>query len=135
VVSIVLQFVDFPILDPILAVLITVFVLWQVVGKLRSTLSLFLQGVPPELDMAALQGRLLAIEGVRSAHYTHVWSLDGEHHVLTTHLVMGEDATRADTLRAKNAVTELSSQLGMEHTTVEIEYDEEDCSMNGNGCA
>ena len=135
VVSIVLLIVDLPILDPILAILITIFVLVKVVGKLRSTLSLFLQGVPAELDMAALQRQLLAIEGVRSAHHTHVWSLDGEHHVLTTHLVMEEEATRADALRAKNAVTELSGALGMEHTTVEIEYGEEDCSMNGNGCA
>ncbi|WP_439483431.1 hypothetical protein [Cyclobacterium plantarum] len=35
-----------------------------------------------------IRSKLREVKHVQSIHYTHIWSLDGEHHVLTTHLVL-----------------------------------------------
>ncbi len=62
-------------------------------------------------------------------HHTRVWSLDGEHHVLTTHLVVDNGATREEVLQVKKAVIALAEDMDCERVTVEIEYEDEDCRM------
>lgn len=132
VVSLVLLFWDLPILDPILSILITLYVLWNVIRNLRRTLSLFLQAVPEDFDLEEIESRFRSLDGVESVHHTHVWSLDGEHHVLTTHVVVPECATREEVLQLKSEINSLTKALDIAHTTVEVEYEDEDCRMNGS---
>ncbi len=126
-VSVALVFREVPILDPLLSLLITGYVLVNVVRGLRRTLRVFLQGVPSGVDVEGIEAQLRAIEGVCSTHHTHVWSLDGERHVLTSHLVVGRQATRDDLLRIKAQVNQLAASFPLEHTTIELEFEDEDC--------
>ena len=47
VVAIILYFWDLPVLDPVLAVLITLYILVGVIKNLKAMLPVFLQAVPP----------------------------------------------------------------------------------------
>jgi len=129
IMSIVLLFTDLYILDPIFSILITSFVLYNVIKNLRKTLALFLQAVPENMDLEMIENRLLAIDNVCSSHHTHIWSMDGEHHVLTTHLVVEEDTSQDEVLCIKEDINQLSNEMDFLHTTVEIEYGDEKCSM------
>jgi cobalt-zinc-cadmium efflux system protein len=129
IVSVSLMFLDIHILDPLLSVLITGYVLYNVLRNLRKTVALFLQAAPADVDVHAIEHELACIPGVLSTHHTHAWSLDGEHHVLTTHLVVPAEATKEDLLSVKRQVFRLMEQIDLEHTTVEIEYEDEDCRM------
>jgi len=129
VVSVALLVTDIQILDPLLSILITCYVLYNVGRNLRKTLAIFLQAAPPELDLAALDRALGAIEGVLSTHHTHAWSLDGEHNVLTTHLVVPATASRKHIIHVKKAALRLLEHADLEHTTIEVEYEDEDCRM------
>lgn len=129
IVSVILLFWDIHILDPLLSILITLYVLFNVLRNLKRTAALFLQAVPENIDMAALEGRLLALDKVCSVHHTHIWSLDGEHHVLTAHVVVAENATRDDIMVVKQQANALAAHYRLEHTTLEIEYEDEDCRM------
>ncbi len=130
IVSIALLFTDAYILDPILAILITFYVLFNVLRYLRKTLALFLQGVPEDIEIDDIDQQMLAIEFVTGIHHTHIWSLDGEHHVLTTHLVIDPCATKDEILCVKKDVMDVTSMYDFEHTTVEIEFEDEDCRMS-----
>jgi len=46
IISVVLIFLDLPVLDPIFSLLITIYVLYNVVKNLKEILNIFLQGVP-----------------------------------------------------------------------------------------
>lgn len=129
IVGITLLFVEIHILDPILSILLTLYILYNVVRNLHKTAALFLQATPENIDLEAIEQQLVAIDGVQSTHHTHIWSLDGDHHVLTTHLVVGDEVSREDVLRIKQESKSLVESLHLEHITVEIEYQEEDCSM------
>ncbi|MFL7813103.1 MAG: cation diffusion facilitator family transporter [Anaerolineales bacterium] len=129
IVSISLLITDIHILDPILSILINLYVLYNVVGKLRKTLSLFLQAVPDAFEIPEIEHLLNNIPLVRSVHHTHVWSLDGESHVLTTHLVVDPDASKDDLVRIKKSVREITSKMSLSHSTIELELGE-DCSMD-----
>ena len=129
VVGIVSLFVNLPILDPILSVLITLYVLFNVLRNLKNAAELFLQAVPSDINADAVMSRLLAIEGVKSAHHLHIWSLDGEHNVFTTHLVIDENASKEDMIRIKAAGRDAVRDMDVEHITIEVEYENEDCTM------
>ncbi len=129
VVGLTLLVTDLTILDPILSILITLYVLWNVVRNLRKTVALFLQATPDHIDLADIEARLAALKHVRSTHHTHVWSLDGEHHVLTTHLVVGDSTSREDIIRLKRESKALVASMHLAHVTVEVEYESEECGM------
>jgi len=131
IVSLSLLFADIHILDPILSILISLYVLVNVVRNLRKTLALFLQAVPEAIKLAEVEHALAHIPQVTSVHHTHIWSLDGENHVLTTHLVVDATATKEDLTRIKCEFRDLTSGMSLAHSTVELEF-EEDCSMNSN---
>ena len=124
VVSIVLLFTDLYILDPIIAVLVTLYVSYNVLRNLRKTLALFLQAVPVSGNVNDIERKILAIDKVQSTHYTHFWSLDGAHNVLTTHVVIKDKVSRI-----KGEIKSLTENMGLEHITIEIEYGDGDCSM------
>ena len=129
VVSITLIFTNFYFLDPILSILIAVYILYNAIANLGKTITLFLQAVPENIDLEKLEKNIIALEKVDSIHHTHVWSLDGEHHVLTTHVVVRDNTTREEIQSIKNAIKHLGQNLKLEHITVEIEYLKEHCIM------
>jgi cobalt-zinc-cadmium efflux system protein len=130
IVAFVLLFKDIHILDPLLSILITAYVLYNVLKNLKKTLSLFLQGVPEDIEIKKLEENILNQPRVKSVHHTHIWSLDGENHVLTTHVVVFKHTTRIQINQIKKSIMALISGHHFEHTTIEIEYEDENCNMN-----
>lgn len=129
IVSVALLFTDYYILDPILSIAIAIYILYNAIANLRQTLFLFLQAVPEQIDIQQLEKNIITLEKVNSLHHTHVWSLDGEHHVLTTHVVIENNTTREEILSIKGAIQRLGEDLHLEHITVEVEYLDEYCKM------
>jgi cobalt-zinc-cadmium efflux system protein len=133
VVAVVLLFTDLYFLDPLLSVMISIYILFNVAKNLRETLALFLQAVPVGVNIAELEQALGKIEEVCSVHHTHIWSLDGENHVLSTHVVVDDDLPRTSVLRLKESIRQVLASYDFRHITVEIEYGEADCAMLSNG--
>ncbi|HXK47083.1 MAG TPA: cation diffusion facilitator family transporter [Deltaproteobacteria bacterium] len=133
-VSIVLLFKDVPFLDPLLSIIITVYILYNVLRNLGKTLGIFLQGVPEDADIEGIEKDLRACGNVLDTHHTHVWSMDGTHHVLTTHVVVDACATREDILALKGRIRTILHDHGMSHSTVEIEYADEECRIGEHSC-
>lgn len=129
VVSIILMFTDSPYLDPALSLFITAYILWGVLKRLKETLFLFLQGVPADVDLPAIEKQLLNIHHIRALHHTHIWSLEGEHHVFSTHLELGNIDSFAQILAVKAEAKKVLEQYHFEHITIETELDKESCSL------
>jgi cobalt-zinc-cadmium efflux system protein len=126
-VSIVLMFVDLPILDPILSIGFTLFILFNVVRNLTETLRLFLQATPDHELREQLQRQLSTLEHVSDIHHLHLWSLDGEQHVLTAHLLLNKNYEQAELVKLKSTIAELMSAHSLSHTTIEFEFPDESC--------
>lgn len=130
IVSIMLFFTDWYILDPLLSIVITAWILYNVVKNLRETVSVFLQRVPRNLDLAAIEGRMRGVENVVDTHHTHIWSLDGEHHVLSTHVVVDPQTTRQQAVCVKGDIKAILQEYHLDHLTLDIEYGDADCAMD-----
>lgn len=129
VVSIVMKFYNVPILDPILSMLITLFVLSKIFQNLKSANSIFLQAIPKEIDIKGLEEKLTRIEGVISIHDFHAWSLDGINHILTVHLLTKKDLDFKQATAIKCEARTLIEEFGINHPTIEVENQSESCEL------
>jgi len=119
VVSIVMLFVEVPVLDPLLSIVITLWVGWNAGRNLKRTVAVFLQAVPDDIELDALQEAVLAVDGVVDLKHVHVWSQEGEHHVLTGHLVV-TGTTLAEAASIRDAVRAVLLEAGITHSTLEV---------------
>ncbi len=123
--SIVMMFVNFPAIDPILSILISIWVLTNVWNNLKSVFKVLLQAVPDNVSIEKLTADLLTINDVESVHDIHVWSLDGEFHVLTLHVV-----TESTTIEEiKQDIANIASNYNITHVTTEIERPGTECHV------
>lgn len=127
--SIVILFWDLHILDPILSLAITAYILWNVYKRLSETLHVFLQGAPQNVDLSTLNASILSIPKIVSTHHTHIWSLDEENKIFTIHIVACNLNNLEELIDLKKQVKEKLKVLNIEHATIDIELDDETCYM------
>lgn len=127
--SVVMHFFDLPIIDPILSIAISLFILYNVYKNLRVSMRIILQGTPPELDADLIREQLKNFPEVESAHDLHSWSIDGEYHVATLHIVLRENTDLTQLAPLKSAIRDKLKELNISHATIEFETAAESCSL------
>ncbi len=124
VVSAVMLITPVPILDPLLSVAITLWVGWNAVRNLRGTVDLFLQAVPESIVVADLCAEARKVMGVVALRHVHVWSLEGEHHVLSGQLLVEESSLEV-ALQRREDVRHALHCAGIHHVTLELQTAED----------
>ena len=127
IVAIVLLFAEIPILDPILSIGFTLFILFNVTKNLTETIKIFLQVTPDELTRTKVIEDLGSLKYVSDIHHVHLWSLDGNNHVLTAHLVLDKSINQSTQTSIKDEIATLLAPLKLSHTTIELEFPDEYC--------
>jgi cobalt-zinc-cadmium efflux system protein len=129
VTSIIMMFTEAPILDPILSIVITVYILWGVYKNLKETLLVFLQASPSDVNIKNLENLILKVPEIENIYKTQVWSLDGEIHILNTHIVLRNTISVDQLKKVKFAVKTILSKNGIANSTIEIEFADEVCDL------
>lgn len=124
--ALIIHFTGWAVMDPILSMAISLFILVNALRTLRRGTGILMQEVPPGVDHALIERRILAIPGVMGLHDQHSWTLDGSFLVHTLHVVVStSDVGEIQRIRA-NIRKELQD-LGVHHATIEVECEEEHC--------
>jgi cobalt-zinc-cadmium efflux system protein len=105
--------------DPLVAVLIALFVLPRTYALLREVVGVLLEGTLREVDMSALRTALEDVPGVKTIHDLHVWTLSSGVHALSAHAVVSEDAAHGKVLAELRR--RVSRGFRIDHVTVQIE--------------
>jgi cobalt-zinc-cadmium efflux system protein len=130
IVGIIMYFKEWYILDPLISIFITVFILYNILKKLSASVLVFLQTVPKEIDLENIINSFLTIEHVIDIHHTHIWSLDSEYHVLTTHIVVEDDTPIEAYNFIKAKVREACKKYNIEHLTIQIDHENDLCDYD-----
>jgi cobalt-zinc-cadmium efflux system protein len=126
--SIVMQFWYVPILDPILSLLIALYILTNVFKNGKESIIIILQGTPIQVSSDEVKAQILKFEEVKSIHDCHLWSMDGEYNVITMHLIVDETLSWKKGEILKRSVRKLlHDSFQLEHITLELEMSSEDC--------
>ena len=123
--ALVMLFTDMPVLDPILSLAIACFILLNVYRNLKPALKIILQGIPDEAHEEEIKRLIMEKTQVAGIHDFHLWSLDGEHNVVTMHVVVTESMSIKDAEYLKEKIKEELKPLHVAHATIEIEYNPE----------
>jgi cobalt-zinc-cadmium efflux system protein len=118
--SIVMLFINIPVLDPILAIVINLTVLIFVFSKLIKSVKIMLQRVPKEVNLPELRQKILCLDKVKKVSHLHVWSLTEEKVVVSVHVSTSELHSLEEATNTKNEIKEAFNQLNTEHITVDL---------------
>ena len=121
--AVVMKFTDISVIDPILSLAVAVFILINATKNLLAVLEIFTLKTPKDMNIDEIKASLCEIEGVIDAHHIHISALDAEQFIATLHIV-----TDGDFKEIKHKVKHTLEHFGINHTTVEIETEDEHCN-------
>ena len=108
--------------DPLLSMIIVVYIFWQVAKMLPETFRVLMESAPENLDLQEVAAAIMEIDGVDDAHHFHAWLLDETECALEAHVVVAPDRIE-EMERIKREVRHvLDEQFGIHHSTLELEY-------------
>ncbi|WP_421895884.1 cation diffusion facilitator family transporter [Marinoscillum sp.] len=125
--AIIMLYKDWPMVDALLAIFISVFILFNVYKNLSKALKIILQGTPEEVNPKRIDELLREIPKVKSTHDCHIWSMDGQYHILSIHLVVEKYNNLAELSAIKSQAKELLRHEHIDHATIEFETEDEKC--------
>ena len=125
--TIIMYFFDAPIIDPIMSVLISFYILFNVFKNIKLSMRVILQGTPVDIDIDEIKKAITEIENVESVHDFHSWSVDGNYNIATTHVVLKQNTPMDETSILKKTIRDKLKQLNIQHVTVELETIGEEC--------
>ena len=118
--ALIILFTGWTLADPIIAVLIGLWVLPRTWTLLREAGQVLMQGVPAGVDLNAIRAALQGHRGVREIHDLHVWALGSKQAVLTAHVVLDENGADPEQVR-QSLADSLEQMFDIHHATLQVE--------------
>ena len=116
--AIILRFTDWYILDPLLSLIISIFILSKAIPRFWSTLKIFLDAVPEGIETAKLEKELAALDNVKSVNQLSIWSMDGLENDAIVHVCL-EEIEHME--YCKESIRNLLKDYGFQNVTIEVD--------------
>lgn len=120
--SIIMKFTNIVYIDPILSIIVAIYILIHSLRNFKTILEVLLEKAPRGVDIQEIQEHLLKIDGIIDVHHIHIWSMDGYKNFATMHII-----TENDGKEIKRKVREELKEHGINHVTIELEKQDENC--------
>ncbi|GAB4416109.1 MAG: cation diffusion facilitator family transporter [Anaerolineales bacterium] len=119
--GVIIRFTNWHWLDPLVSVLIGFLILWSAWRIIREAIDILMESTPTDIDMGKMVADIQAVDGVRSVHDLHVWSITQNMRTLSAHLVT-EDMSISKGALVQTQVNELLyHRYGVSHATLQLE--------------
>ena len=118
--AIVLRFTDWYILDPLLSLVISIFILSKAIPRFWSTLKIFLDAVPEGVDIKQVKSDLEQLDHVASINQLNLWSMDGLEKNAIVHVCL----KKVEHMEVcKEAIRAMLKDYGFQNITIEVDAD------------
>ena len=117
-----MRFTDFKLIDPIMSIGVSIFILINALKNLKEVADLFLEKAPNNISISEIKEHIEKIDGVINVHHIHLWSMDGQNNFATMHIV-----TDSEPHKIKDEIRNELLEHGIGHVTIEIEASAEHC--------
>ena len=126
--SIFIKIYNLTIIDPILSILITIYILFHVYKYIKEVFDIFMEKVPDNININDIKKNVEEkFEMIKNIHHIHVWSLDGVNNYMTLHVELNEDINKDDLIKLKQDIKKELNKTGINHVTLEFDYFGEKC--------
>ena len=118
----IMKFTELTVIDPILSIGVSVFILIKASQNLKESMGIFLEKAPNNINIDDVKECVTNIKGVSDVHHIHIWSMDGQNSFATMHVV-----TNNLSHEIKEKIREELYRCGIAHVTLEQESENEQC--------
>ena len=118
--AIVLRFTDWYILDPLLSLVISIFILSKAIPRFWSTLKIFLDAVPEGVDIKQVKSDLEQLDHVASINQLNLWTMDGLEKNAIVHVCL-EHVNHMEV--CKESIRSKLKDCGFQNVTIEVDAD------------
>lgn len=110
-------------IDPLLTVLIGIFIIIQTYKILKESINILMQASPSELNITAIKNEIEQHEEITNVHHIHTWQLSDRNIYFECHIDLKENLkiSEADLIR-KEVELLLKEKFKVNHTTIQTEY-------------
>ena len=129
--AIAIHYTGFTYVDPILSIVLALFIVYTASDIIRESLNILLEGLPRGLELQKVTLAMGGVEGVLDVHDLHIWSLGSNTHALSSHVLI-DDMPPSASERILKRINEVLSGFGIHHTTIQFEH--VPCVLSDNGC-
>lgn len=116
----VLRFTDWYILDPLLSLVISLFILFKAIPRFWSTLKIFLDAVPEGVNIQKIKMDLAELDHVASINQLNLWTMDGLEKNAIVHVCL-EHVKHMEV--CKESIRDLLKESGFQNVTIEVDED------------
>ena len=110
-------------LDPLLTVLISIYILYESIDIVKIAINVLMMGTPEHVDIEIIQKEVEKIPGVKNIHHVHIWRLNEQMIHFEAHVDV-EDMLLSQTTALSNRIEEeLIYHHGIHHVTLQFEAD------------
>ena len=120
--ALVMKITNVSIIDSIMSILVSLFILITALKNLGDILCLFLEKVPVGISVDEIKEKMFEVDNVIDIHHIHVWSIDGYNNYATLHVVVKKDSKKI-----KSQIKEILHSYNINHVTIQFEDKKEIC--------
>ena len=110
-------------LDPLITVLISLYILRETYLLLKDSFNILMQSAPKDIDLEKIKSAIESIEGVKNLHHVHLWSLNDKQVHFEGHVDLEKDmpVSQASDLNSRIRHV-LHDRFEIEHSTLQMEF-------------
>jgi Co/Zn/Cd efflux system component len=97
-------------------------VFYSTLGVLRSSISVLLEEVPPNIDWDDIYTTITKVEGVSNVHDLHIWSISHGVPTLSVHCMA------SDPELALTSIYDVLKRKGIKHATIQVQLPDVECT-------
>ena len=134
VAAVIIQITGYTNIDPIIASIIAVIILWGAINVVRESMDILMETVPKHIDLDQVIATLKSIPGVVDLHDLHIWTITSGIYALSSHLLIEDQRVSKSATITLAANEMLEERFHITHTTLQLECSKCDTCADGVVC-
>ncbi len=119
--AIVMRFTNFYLLDPIMSIIVALFIIFNALKSLKDILEIFLLKTPKDVSVNKIKSAVLSIDNVLDVRDVRILNLDNEQIFISLNVV-----TNREDFATKKIIKHVLFKLGASYVTLEISRENEE---------
>jgi cobalt-zinc-cadmium efflux system protein len=129
--GIIIAVTGWKIVDPIIAIVIGIIILWGAVNLVRESVDILLEMVPQHIPLDKVTEAIKSVKGVVELHDVHIWTITSGIYALSTHILIQDQMLSRTSEIIAIIKRELEQKFNITHTTFQLEC--EKCATCAEG--
>lgn len=122
VAAVLMTFFEWYWLDPLLTLVVSIYVLHESWPLLKTSVNILMQGMPEGIDVKGIVALAESNTDVLDMHHVHIWTTDGMELFLEAHITLCNSAKQRTDLILQELTEEIKKHHNISHLTLQMEF-------------